>query len=267
MGHHHLRVLREQAGFEVVAVVDRGEPPSGLGSIIHGRSLADIQDIFEAAVIVTPTETHDALARELIARGKHVLVEKPIAQDVSRGEDMVRAADERGVRLTVAHVERFNPAVRAMRGAVERGELGELVSFSSLRLGQTDAPVLDLAVHDLDLLRTLVGPVRLESNDGAELLLTSRAGVRASVRVASSVERTRRLVLVGARGTCEVDYVEKTCTLDGVPLEVESEEPLRSQARALHRFLTNGDPGALCTGADAVAALALATSQPGPTWI
>lgn len=266
MGHHHLRVLREMPeAFDVVGVVDRGDRPEDLGSIVYGRSLAEVPDIFDAAVIVTPTHTHDALARELIARGKHVLVEKPIAEDVARGEEMVRAAKERGVRLAVAHVERFNPAVRALRAVV--GELGDLVSFSSTRVGLTDAPVLDLAVHDLDLLRTFVGPVRLSSNDGAELVLVSHGGVRASVRVATGAERIRRLVLAGTRGTCEVDYVEKTCALNGVALEVENEEPLRAQARALHRFIVEGDPGALCTAEDAIAALALATSPPGAAWI
>ncbi len=262
MGHHHLRVLREMEGFEVVAVVDRGDPPEGLGDIVYGRSLADVPDIYDAAVIVTPTHTHDALALDLIARGKHVLVEKPIAEDLARGAAMVRAAEERGVHLAVAHVERFNPAVLAMRSVL--ASLGELVSFSSTRVGMTDAPVLDLAVHDLDLLRTLAGPVRLVSSDGAELVLVSRTGVRATVRVASGPERIRRLILVGTDGRCEVDYVEQTCTLNGAALTFEKEEPLKAQARALRAFFDRGDPGPLCTGPDALAALALATTAPVP---
>src|SRR5688572_9671754 len=108
MGKNHLRVLRDTSGFEVAGVVDpRADPPADLGSIPFARSLADLKAPFEAAVIATPTATHQAMALELISMGKHLLVEKPIASSYEEGRAVLLAAQAKGTKLVVGHVERF----------------------------------------------------------------------------------------------------------------------------------------------------------------
>ena len=131
MGKNHLRVLRETPGYELVAVVDaKAAAPADLGKIPLLRSVADLSSIdFEAAVIATPTATHHDVALELIAMGKHLLVEKPISSTYALGAEVLAAAHAKNVKLAVGHVERFNPAVRKLREVIKQGALGTPIHF------------------------------------------------------------------------------------------------------------------------------------------
>src|SRR4051812_24770217 len=108
MGKNHLRVLRETPGLELAAVVDaKAEAPGDLGSVPFLRTVAELSKIdFEAAVIATPTATHHDVALEVIAMGKHLLVEKPIASTYAEGSEVLAAAHAKKVKLVVGHVER-----------------------------------------------------------------------------------------------------------------------------------------------------------------
>src|SRR4029078_10010222 len=131
MGKNHLRVLRDTPGFELAAVVDaKAAVPGDLGSVPFLRSVGELSKIdFEAAVIATPTATHHDVALEVIAMGKHLLVEKPIASTYAEGRELLAAAHARNVRLAVGHVERFNPAVRKLREIIREGTLGTPIHF------------------------------------------------------------------------------------------------------------------------------------------
>lgn len=304
MGRNHLRVLREIASFEIAAVVDASVPSADLGAIPHARSLAELKGIdFEAAVIATPTATHHETAMQLIGMGKHVLVEKPIASSYEQGREVVAAAHAKGVKLAVGHVERFNPAVRKLREIIHEGWLGTPIHFSFTRVGGYPDTVLsgnnvllDLAVHDIDVLRSLVGAVRLEHSmchvtwkenvfDTAEIFLASASGASASVHVNwITPTKIRSIRVTGTRGVCFVDYILQTCellgggllksveptvatfdmaelvyrTTDRIQFGVRKEEPLRAQLLQFGRFLRENDPGELCTGADALGAVLLA---------
>ncbi len=110
----------------------------------------------DAAVIAAPTHLHHAIALDCIAAGLHVLVEKPIAPSVEEGGQIVAAARRAGVTLMVGHVERFNPAVQSIKQAIE-GE--QILSIAITRVGpfpprmSSVGVVIDLAVHDIDLIR------------------------------------------------------------------------------------------------------------------
>ena len=105
------------------AVVDaKADAPADLGSVPFLRSIAELSKVdFDAAVIATPTATHHDVALELIAMGKHLLVEKPIASTYAEGREVLAAAHAKNVKLAVGHVERFNPAVRKLREIIKRG--------------------------------------------------------------------------------------------------------------------------------------------------
>jgi predicted dehydrogenase len=159
MGKNHLRVLRETPGFELAAVVDgHATPPADLGSIPFLRNTAELSKIdFEAAVIATPTATHHSLALELLAMGKHLLVEKPIASTFAQGREVIEAANAKGVKLAVGHVERFNPARRGIEAIGKSARYIESHRLAPFTFRSTDiGVVLDLMIHDLDLVLALV---------------------------------------------------------------------------------------------------------------
>lgn len=306
MGKNHLRVIRETAGFELAGVVEAtGARPADLDPAVpFVRSLDELgAKPYEAVVIATPTATHHALALDVIARGKHLLVEKPLASSFEQGTEVLAAANAKGIKLVVGHVERFNPAVRKLREVIKQGALGTPIHFSFTRVGGYPETVLsgnnvllDLAVHDVDVLRSIVGPVKLEHSmchvtwkenvfDTAEIFLAAASGASASVHVNwITPTKIRTIRVTGTRGVCFVDYILQTCelfggsllkpvepttltfekleehyrTTDRIQFGVRKEEPLRAQLSQFRRLLTDGDVGELCTGSDALGAVLLA---------
>jgi len=201
MGRNHLRVIQQSPLFDLRAVVDsRADAPKDLGVPLLGK-MSDLGSIdFDSAVVATPTVTHHDIALELIEMGKHVLVEKPIANSEEHGRELVRAAATKNVRLAVGHVERFNPAVRKLREVIQEGWLGSVIHYTFTRVGGYPDTILagnnvllDLAVHDIDILRSLAGPVHVEASvchaswkpptlDTAEILLRAKNGASASLQ-------------------------------------------------------------------------------------
>jgi predicted dehydrogenase len=176
-GRNHLRVYREleQAGFpvELVAVIDPNEAARAAAETQYGvRGFATIADCMavaraelkrvNAASVCVPTVHHAACARELMACGIDLLIEKPLAGTLAEADEIVRLAREMGRVVQVGHLERFNPAVRAVRGLLNRPMFFEVHRLSVFTPRSLDVDVvLDLMIHDLDIVRKLVGhPVR-----------------------------------------------------------------------------------------------------------
>jgi UDP-N-acetylglucosamine 3-dehydrogenase len=306
MGRNHLRVIRESPQFELVAVVDPQASVSesrDLGGVKLVRALDEVGSVeFESAVVATPTATHYEVTKTLLAAGKHVLLEKPIAPSYAESRELIELARSRGLLLAVGHVERFNPAVRKLREVIREGWLGTPIHFSFTRVGgypETVAGnnnvILDLAVHDIDVLRSLIGPVRLEGSighstmregvfDTAELFFSGPSGASAAAHVNwITPTKIRTIRVTGTRGVCFVDYILQTCELlggnllranvvqsagferlqelyrnsDRIEFGVAKEEPLKAQLGQFHALITSGDPGELCLGPDALAAVML----------
>ena len=126
-----------------------------------------VDDVFEnpnvdAVALATPVATHYDFARRALEHGKHVLVEKPLAASVAEAESLVEIADKRELTLMVNHTFIYTGAVRKMKELIDRGDLGELYYFDSVRINlglvQKDVNVLwDLAPHDIAILDHLVG--------------------------------------------------------------------------------------------------------------
>jgi UDP-N-acetylglucosamine 3-dehydrogenase len=303
MGRNHLRVIRQSPLFELRAVVDaKAKIPDLDVPLLKGVSeLASIE--FDSAVVATPTTTHHEIALQVIEMGKHVLVEKPIANSEQHGRELVAAAAKKNVRLAVGHVERFNPAVRKLREVINEGWLGSVIHYTFTRVGGYPETILagnnvllDLAVHDIDILRSLAGPVSVESSvchasfkppvlDTAEILLRAQNGPSASLHVNwITPTKIRTIRVTGTRGVCFVDYILQTCellggsllkanapeqfqwgtlqdlykTTDRIAFGVQKEEPLQVQLQQFHQLLTAGDLGSLCSGEDAVRAVKIA---------
>lgn len=127
------------------------------------RSLAEVlaDSKVDAVCIATPSETHYALAQQVLLAGRHVLVEKPLCDSSDKVQELIELAERVGRVLMVDHTFVYNPAVRCIRGIVDSGRLGKLLYFDSTRVNlglfQRDVNVLwDLAVHDLAMMDYLM---------------------------------------------------------------------------------------------------------------
>lgn len=159
MGRSHLRILRARDDVDVVALVDPNHDGAALRSDVPMHRTLDpaLEVGLDACIVAAPTEEHAAIAIRLADAGVAALVEKPLASDVAAGRDVVAAFTRAGVVAAVGHVERFNPAIRAMRDRLSAGELGEVFQMTTSRQGpfpgriRDVGVVKDLATHDLDL--------------------------------------------------------------------------------------------------------------------
>ena len=167
-GPNLARNLADTDGLELAAIADeRGDRREAAARRHRGvRTCADANgliasDEIEAIAIATPLETHFPFAKAAIERGKHVLVEKPLAGSKAQAETLAELADRRGVRLMVDHTFVYNGAVRRIRSLIDAGNLGALLYLDSVRVNlgllQQDSNVIwDLATHDLSIMDYLI---------------------------------------------------------------------------------------------------------------
>jgi UDP-N-acetylglucosamine 3-dehydrogenase len=161
MGSNHARVLAELPGVKLVGIADpdskqRERVARALGCAAYSDHEALIGQGVDAVTIAAPTYLHRDIAIACAARGVHILVEKPVAFTVEEGHAIVAAARRAGVTLMAGHVERFNPAVEAIKRAIKNQDI---LSIAITRVGpfpprmSNVGVVIDLAVHDIDLIR------------------------------------------------------------------------------------------------------------------
>ena len=159
MGRHHARNLRALEGVELVAIADPGGDPYGVAEDLE--VLSDARALAEAgidyAVVAVPTQFHHDVALTFAEAGIHCLVEKPLAFDIGEAEEIARTFEERSLVGAVGYVERYNPALQAMRKRIADGQPGEIYQITTRRQGafpdriRDVGVVKDLATHDLDL--------------------------------------------------------------------------------------------------------------------
>lgn len=169
MGRNHARVYASMPGVELVAVCDTNlAAANSLASIYRCHVYTDYHDMLSSenldlVSVVVPTKYHFAVASAVIGYGVHVLIEKPIAATVEQGWLLIEAAQRQGVILTVGHIERFNPAIIALKEQLNNHELGNLFQIMSRRVGPFPARIMDvgvvvdLATHEIDILNYLIG--------------------------------------------------------------------------------------------------------------
>jgi predicted dehydrogenase len=161
MGHYHVGAYMEVHYVDLVGVADTDETRAGMISEQYDvKKFADYRDLLPLVDVVTvavPTKEHFQVAKDALEAGVHVLVEKPIATNIEDARELFRLADDKGVALHVGHVERYNAAVQELMKIVTEPLLVE-----TRRLGpfvkrvQDDGVVLDLMIHDIDIVLGLV---------------------------------------------------------------------------------------------------------------
>lgn len=176
LGRHHARVVRDLEGVSHAGVFDVDQPrrraiAAELG-VEERRSFADLLGGADAVVVAVPTRAHEAVAMEAIRAGVHVFVEKPMAAGLEAADRMIEAAEDRDVLIQVGHVERFNRVLLAARPHLDRPLFVESHRLSPFTPRSLDvAVVLDLMIHDVDLLCSLIGrPVAAMAATGVPVL-------------------------------------------------------------------------------------------------
>lgn len=194
LGKEHARIYADLARSglcQFVGVYDVHAESARTHAERHGvRAFASVQDAAVAAdalSIVTPTQTHFALASELMNQGRHVLVEKPMTSDADQAAELVRLAHERGVVLQVGHVERFNPVFAYLEQVATAPRFVECHRLSPYPARSTDIGViLDLMIHDLDVVLAFVkSPVVSVDAVGIPVLSRSEDIANARLRFAN----------------------------------------------------------------------------------
>jgi UDP-N-acetylglucosamine 3-dehydrogenase len=287
MGSNHARVFADLANVELVGVAD---PDSGQRDFVAGAlgcaAFSDVDALLaqhvDAVTIAAPTHLHRELAVRCIGRGVHVLVEKPIAPSVEEGRAIIAAARRARVALMVGHVERFNPTVEAIKEAI-RGE--DILSIAITRVGpfpprmSNVGVVIDLAVHDIDLIRWFteseiaevqpqLSSAIAEREDIALLQFRTSSGVLAHIntnwltpfKARSVVIATRNKYITGdllTRQVTECFGFQSDGSYSMRHLSVGHAEPLRAELQAFVAAIRNAEEPAV-TGEEGVASLEIA---------
>jgi UDP-N-acetylglucosamine 3-dehydrogenase len=305
MGRNHARLYWELPSVKLVSVADSSETSvSQVAQRYNTAGFTDYRRMLDeqkpdAVTIAVPTGSHLEVALEVIQRGIHLLIEKPIAFSVSEGQQIIQAAKDAGVKLTIGHIERFNPAVIALKAHLASGELGRIFQLAAHREGPFPARigdvgvVIDLAVHDLDIMRYVTGAeiVRVYAETERRIHSQHEDLLNGLVRLSDNSVGTlainwltptkiRELFVTGERGMFRVDYLTQdlyfyeNATTTGHEWDtlqvlrgvgegrmirhvVAKKEPLRSEQEAFIAAIT-GNTEVAVTGADALRALELA---------
>ncbi|HET9904827.1 MAG TPA: Gfo/Idh/MocA family oxidoreductase [Xanthobacteraceae bacterium] len=287
MGSNHARVLAELPGVRLVGIADPNRKQAEfIGTALNCAPVDDLTQLLalgvDAVSIAAPTHLHHPLALQAIREGVHVLVEKPIGSTPDEGREIVAAARRAGVTLMVGHVERFNPAVQSIKEAL-RGE--EILSIGITRVGpfpprmSNVGVVIDLAVHDIDLIRwftdseieevqPMLASARAKNEDIALLQFRTASGVLAQITTNWLTPFKARTVHVATRKKyVAADLLTRQVTEcfgfqpDGSysmrHLSVGHAEPLRAELLAFVKAIRSGKPPAV-SGEEGVISLEIA---------
>jgi len=302
VGKMHIRVVGECDAATLSAVVDPVAGAEISAYAARARWFRSVDELLgeeppDAAIVAVPTEEHRAVVEPLLRARIPVLVEKPIAESVEAANTLIDAARESAVPLAVGHVERFNPAVRALQEKLDGGALGRVFQIHTTRLSPFPIRVgdtgvaMDLATHDLDLMCELAGrPLRVYAETDRKAHRSDEDLLAALLRFDSGIigllevnwltpDKVRQLTVTGERGMFVVDYLNQHLTLfenaqateawetiaifEGVTegnvtrYAIQRTEPLRAQLEAFVRAVRGDEPVAVA-GEDGLRAVRLA---------
>jgi predicted dehydrogenase len=297
LGFHHARLLREVPGARVVGIHDLDPARAeAVGEQLGLTAFADLDDLLarvDAAVVAVPTTEHAEVALRAIDRGVNLLIEKPIARSLEEADRILAAAEARGLLIATGHVERYNRALRAAEGYLNAPTFVESHRLAPFGPRGTDvAVVLDLMIHDIDLVLALIGrevlrvdavgvPVLTRSVDIANARIQFEGGAAANITASRvSRERMRKIRFFQPSGYISLDLAagtgeylrlrpgarlaeggEAPLRLDEIVERIElhgdGREPLRSE---LESFVdaVRGEPAVVVTGQEGRRALAVA---------
>ena len=237
MGKFHVRNYSEIPEVELAAVCDVNEKEGkAIASNFNCRFYKDYRDLakneeLDIVSVAVPTKFHKEVAIFFLENKVNVLLEKPIADTVENAEEIVEAAKRYKAKLAIGHVERFNPAVSKVKELVDSGRLGTINSIIVRRIGQYPIQikdsdvVIDLAVHDIDIVNYLLGklPTEITANCGKSIgehkndyadIFMKYGSTSALIQVNwITPVKIRKLSINGSKGYLEMDYITQDIDL------------------------------------------------------
>lgn len=281
IGSNHARLYAESSA-KLTAVYDvdlaRGRHVASKYRTVAAKSLAEFADMVDAASVATPTNTHYEIAKELLANGKHLLVEKPIAENTEHASELAELASKNELVLQVGHVERFNPVLTALEARLSHPRFIEAHRLSPYPGRSTDiGVVLDLMIHDLEIILHLVNaPVQSIDAVGVAVLSQSEDIANARLRFESgcvanitssriSPESMRKIRVFQEDAYLSLDYQNQTGEIYRrehgkivrAEVAIEQGEPLKRQLTSFIECARTGRQPKV-SGFQATAALDLA---------
>ena len=243
LGRFHAQKYAQASDCELIAVVDsRAQAREQVAGEVKARALSDYRELLgkvDAVSIVTPTPTHFAIARDFFAAGAHVLVEKPITETPAEARELIALAARAKRILQVGHLERFNAAILAAEPHLKSPRFVECHRMAPYRERGTDVNVvLDLMIHDIDIVQTIVGvpiasidavgtPVFSEEIDIANARIRFTNGCVANATASRvSVKTERKLRIFSDDAYLSLDLQQKIVTLIRKRTAADGEGPL-----------------------------------------
>ena len=253
LGFHHARLLRGIAAVDFRGFFEANEERARTVATELGirayPSLDALLDDVDAVSIVVPTSKHHEVAMAALAKGKHLLIEKPITVTLAEADEILALAEQKGVMVQIGHIERFNRAIRAALPYVDQPlfiDSDRLAPFNPR--GSDVAVVLDLMIHDIDLVLTLTGapvrdvsaaglPVLTPSIDIADARITFATGAVATITSSRvSKDRMRKLRIFQRNAYLSLDLAAGTGEMYRLRGDVDL-ATLAQQAQPLEAFV------------------------------
>ena len=282
IGKNHARLYAALPSAQFTAIYDTdrdlAQQRAAEFGVVAVASLEEFAEQVDAASIAAPTSTHFEIGRELLTRGKHLLVEKPIADNTAHASALAELAASRGLVLQVGHVERFNPVLGALEKRLTNPRFIEAHRLSPYPNRSTDiGVVLDLMIHDLEIILHLVrSPVQTIDAVGVPVLSRGEDIANARIRFENgcvanitssriSPEQMRKIRVFQENAYLSLDYQNQSGemyrrTAEGLTkeeVEIEREEPLKRQLASFIECAATGRAPKV-SGFQAAAALELA---------
>jgi len=282
LGMQHARIASylEEADLKAVADIDfkKAFEIGNRHGVNYYKNYEDMLDEIDAGIVATPTSEHHAISMNLLRNGKHVLVEKPITESVVQAEELVALAKAQGLVLQVGHLERFNPAVEAVETIISDPRFLEVQRLGSFSARSLDVNVvLDLMIHDLDIILALIKDevavirssgihVLSEKIDIANARLEFKSGCVATL-TASRVHqgKVRKLRIFEPTSYYSIDYIDQEVKIfplsgrqtDIKTMRIQKEEPLKKELQNFCACIAQGRAGKV-SGEEGLRALRLA---------
>lgn len=223
LGKAHVRVLSNIESCELVGCYDiEHEKSEAAAADNNTRAFTDAQELIsacDAISLVAPTSEHHKCAVDILNAGKHLFVEKPIAATVDEARDMISLADKKGLKMAVGHIERFNPAIKALSHRISRPTFIEGHRLAPFNFRGLDVAVIfDLMIHDIDLclhltkskvidIQASAAAVVSEHMDIANARLTFESGCVANLTASRiSAKPMRKLRIFQTKGYISIDF-------------------------------------------------------------
>lgn len=285
MGRHHARIYSQLDFARLVGVSDtdfkKGKEVANTYETKFYPDYIELLERVDAVSIAVPTSLHVDVGITAARHGVHILVEKPIAESVSRAERLIKESKKNKIKLMVGHIERFNPAILALKELVDNGSLGDLLTMTAERVGPYSPRIrdvgiiIDLAVHDIDAMYyiynrrieevyTIAGNSFHTSEDHASILLKfsgNKAGIVNTNWL--TPKKIRRLTSVGTAGVATVNYLSQDLEImknEGTfSANILKREPLRNEIEEFLRCIEE-DKKPIPSGEDGKYVLEVAVS-------